>query len=72
MNLTLLTGEVAVLAQQVNELSMYRINAVIGDSIRLLYCVAWSEMDAHHKIGERMRSEHIPLYTLHTLDRRPL
>ena len=54
------------------ELSMWRINAVIGDSIRLLYCVAWNEADAHHKIVERMRSEHIPLYTLHTLDRRPL
>ena len=54
------------------ELSMWRINAVIDNSIRLLYCVAWSEMDAHHKIGERMRAEHIPLYTLHTLDRRPL
>ena len=60
------------MAQQVNELSMYRVNAVIGDHIRLIHTVAWSELDAFLKIRARMQSENVPLYTLHTLDRRPL
>ena len=59
-------------AQESREMSMYRLNAVIGNQIRLLYCVGWSMRDVQEKLQARMRSEGHTLYTLSFLDRRPL
>ena len=59
-------------AQESRNLSMYRLNAVIGDRTRTIQVAAWNEKDAMHRAERRLTSEGVALFTLQILEKRTL
>lgn len=50
--------------------SIYRINAIIGDSIQVRHERGWNGLDAMTRLSARLHEEGVHLFTLSILDRK--
>lgn len=60
------------MAQQDNELSIYRVSAIVGHGVYTLHAHGWSDEDALHRISRRLHAEGHHLFTLSILDRKAI
>ena len=59
-------------AQESREMSMYRLNAVIGDRIVVKHERGWNGLDAMARLSKRLHDEGVHLFTLSILDKREI
>ena len=59
-------------AQESREMSMYRLNAVIGDRIVVKHERGWNGLDAMARLSRRLHDEGVHLFTLTILETKAL